>query len=463
MEKLNINKTYIIGISLTSALGGLLFGYDWVVIGGAKPFYEKFFDIAGSPALQGWAMSSALIGCIFGSMLSGFLSGRYGRKRLLILAALFFILSALGTGASNSFVTFIIYRILGGLAIGLASNLSPMYIAEVAPASMRGKLVSLNQLTIVIGILAAQWINWMIAKPVPPGFTDLQIFNSWNGQTGWRWMFWAEIVPASLFFVLMFFVPESPRWLMKYSKTGKSSNILTKIGGAKYAQQEIENIRASFSSEDQKSNFHLLRKSKYKKILVIGIVLAVFQQWCGINVIFNYAEEVFSAAGYEVSDILFNIVLTGSVNLIFTFVAIYTVDKLGRKPLMLFGAGGLTIIYAIMGLFYYIGFQGWPLLLLVILAISTYAMSIAPVTWVLISEIFPNRIRGAAMAIATLALWSASFVLVYSFPFLNVRFGASGTFWLFGGISLAGFIFILMKLPETKGKSLEEIENELNN
>lgn len=462
MENSKINKTYILGISLISALGGLLFGYDWVVIGGAKPFYEKFFDIAGSPALQGWAMSSALIGCIFGSMLSGFLSGRYGRKRLLILAAFLFILSALGTGASNSFVPFIIYRILGGLAIGLASNLSPMYIAEIAPASIRGKLVSLNQLTIVIGILAAQWINWMIAKPVPPGFTDMEILNSWNGQTGWRWMFWAENVPAALFFVLMFFVPESPRWLLKYGNTVKSTGILTKIGGEEYARKEIENIQASFHSEDQKSGFKALRESKYRKILIIGIVLAVFQQWCGINVIFNYAEEVFSAAGYEVSDILFNIVLTGSVNLIFTFVAIYTVDKLGRKPLMLFGAGGLAIIYAVMGLLYYTGSQGWPLLVLVVLAIATYAMSLAPVTWVLISEIFPNRIRGAAMAVATLALWSASFVLAYSFPFLNAGLGASGTFWLYGGISLAGFLFILKKLPETKGKSLERIEIELN-
>jgi len=446
---------------MVSAMGGLLFGYDWVVIGGAKPFYEKFFDIANSPTLQGWAMSCALIGCLLGAITSGAFSDRFGRKKLLIFSAFLFTLSAIGTGSSNLFTPFIFYRILGGIGIGLASNLSPMYIAEISPAAMRGKFVSLNQLTIVIGILLAQIVNWQIAEPVAPDATDAQIMASWNGQMAWRWMFWAETIPAGLFFFLMFFVPESPRWLAKNGNKNKVLTILGRIGGKEYAQNEYSSIRETLKDNSGKVNFKELLAPGVKKILLIGIVLAAFQQWCGINVIFNYAEEVFAAAGYGVSDILFNIVVTGSVNLVFTFVAIFTVDKLGRRALMLLGAGGLAGIYAFMGAAYYFEITGWPLLLLVVIAIACYGMSLAPVTWVVLSEIFPNRIRGAAMAVATVSLWLASFLLTYTFPLLNNAFGASGTFWLYGIISIAGFVFILKKLPETKGKSLEEIEHEI--
>lgn len=456
-----LNTKYIFLISIVSAMGGLLFGYDWVVIGGAKPFYEKFFDIANSPNLQGWAMSCALIGCLLGAITSGVFSDKYGRKRLLIFAAFLFTLSAVGTGASNAFTPFILYRILGGIGIGLASNLSPMYIAEVAPASMRGKFVSLNQLTIVIGILLAQLANWQIAEPVAPNATDAEILASWNGQMAWRWMFWAETIPAGLFFFFMFLVPESPRWLAKNGNENKIIAILSKVGGADYARKEYENIRASLVNETSKVNFRELFEPGVKKILLIGIVLAAFQQWCGINVVFNYAEEVFAAAGYGVSDILFNIVITGSVNLIFTFVAIYTVDKLGRRALMLVGAGGLAGIYALMGAAYFFQITGWPLLLLVVMGIACYAMSLAPVTWVVLSEIFPNRIRGAAMAVATVSLWLASFLLTYTFPLLNSAFGASGTFWMYGIICVGGLVFIAKKLPETKGRTLEEIEKEI--
>jgi SP family sugar porter-like MFS transporter len=448
---------------MVSALGGLLFGYDWVVIGGAKPFYEKFFNIAQSPNLQGWAMSSALLGCLLGAITSGIFSDRYGRKKLLIFSAFLFTLSAVGTGASNQYNIFIIYRILGGVGIGLASNLSPMYIAEVSPAPVRGKFVSLNQLTIVIGILLAQLANWQIAEPVAPGATDREILASWNGQTAWRWMFWAETIPAGLFFLLMFFVPESPRWLAKNGREAKVERILVRIGGVDYARKEYANIRQTLEKEIDKVNYRQLLEPALKKILLIGIVIAAFQQWCGINVIFNYAEEVFEAAGYGVSDILFNIVVTGSVNMVFTFVAIFTVDKLGRRALMLLGAGGLAGIYVLMGAAYYFQISGAMLLLLVVLAIACYAMSLAPVTWVLLSEIFPNRIRGAAMAVATVSLWVASFLLTYTFPLLNNAFGASGTFWLYGIICLGGVVFIYRKLPETKGKSLEEIEHEIIN
>jgi SP family sugar porter-like MFS transporter len=336
-----------------------------------------------------------------------------------------------------------------------------MYIAEISPAKVRGKFVSLNQLTIVIGILLAQLANWQIAEPVAPLATDAEILASWNGQIGWRWMFWAEIIPAALFFVLMFFVPESPRWLAKNGNEAMVQKIFSKIGGKEYAKIEYKNIRETLAREKHKVSFKYLLEPGMKKILLIGIVLAAFQQWCGINVIFNYAEEVFEAAGYGVSDILFNIVVTGSVNLIFTFVALFTVDRMGRRALLLLGAGGLGGIYAFMGAAYYIHLTGWPLLLLVVIAIACYAMSLAPVTWVVISEIFPNKIRGAAMAVATVSLWLASFLLAYTFPLLNELLGASGTFWLYGLISVAGFIFIYRKLPETKGKSLEQIEHEI--
>jgi SP family sugar porter-like MFS transporter len=335
-----------------------------------------------------------------------------------------------------------------------------MYIAEVAPGKVRGRFVSINQLTIVIGILAAQITNLLIADKVEVNATDVEILSSWNGQFGWRWMFWAELVPAGLFLIFMWFVPESPRWLaLKNKNKEKSISILKRIGGNEYALLEYENIAQTLKNVS-KINLGDLFKPNVLKLLVIGIVIAVFQQWCGINVIFNYAEEVFSAAGYGVSDILFNIVLTGSVNLVFTLVAMAVVDKWGRKGLMLTGAGGLAGIYGAMGIMYYFQIQGWPLLVLVVLAISCYAMSLAPVTWVVLSEIFPNRIRGAAMSIATIALWSACFLLTYTFPLLNNMLKASGTFWLYGFICVLGFWFIYKKLPETKGKSLETIESE---
>lgn len=462
MEKHSYNWKFLVGISLVTAMGGLLFGYDWVVIGGAKPFYEPFFGIAGNAILQGWAMSCALIGCILGVILSGWLTDRYGRKKLLILAAGLFVMASLGTGASGSFSAFVLFRIIGGIGIGLASNLSPMYIAEIAPANVRGAFVSINQLTIVVGILAAQLINWRIAQPVPIGSTTSDILVSWNGQSGWRWMFYACAIPAGLFFILMWFVPESPRWMARKSENHEKVHlILAKIGGTDYAKAELAEIEETLGANSKKAGYKSLLQPGIRKLLIIGAVLAVFQQWCGINVIFNYAQEVFSAAGYSVSDILFNIVITGSVNLVFALVGMFTVDKLGRKALMLLGAGGLASIYAVMGTMYFLHIQGLPMLILVVMAIACYSMSLAPVTWVVLSEIFPNRIRGAAMSIGTFALWTACFILTYTFPILNKLLNVSGTFWLYGIICIIGFFFILKRLPETKGKSLEMIEREL--
>lgn len=445
-------------------MGGLLFGYDWVVIGGAKPFYEPYFNITNNAFLQGWAMSCALAGCLAGAVISGWLSDRLGRKKLLIFAAGLFVAASLGTGAAGSFTFFVIFRILGGVGIGLASNLSPMYIAEVTPGKVRGRFVSINQLTIVIGILAAQLINWRIARPVPPEATASDILASWNGQTGWRMMFYACSVPAGMFFILMWFVPESPRWLAKNIQNHvRARKVLSKIGGEDYSISEFAAIVESINEKAYNTGTAFLKQPGMAKLLILGIVLAVFQQWCGINVIFNYAQEIFSNAGYSVSDILFNIVITGCVNLVFTFAGMFTVDRLGRKGLMLLGAGGLAGIYAVLGTMYFLHMQGLPLLIMVVIAIACYAMTLAPVTWVVLSEIFPNRVRGTAMSIATFSLWAACFVLTYTFPLLNHILKASGTFWLYGGICILGFFFILKKLPETKGKSLEDIEKELTN
>ena len=454
------NMKYLRAITLVAALGGLLFGYDFVVIGGAKPFYEKFFNLTTSFQV-GWAMSCALVGCLIGSILSGGFSDKYGRKRLLSLAAFLFIAAAIWTGLAHTFASFVSARILGGIAVGLASNLSPMYIAEISPAHIRGKFVSINQLTIVIGILAAQIVNWLIAEPVPHGATTQEILQSWNGQYGWRWMFAVQTVPASLFFVLMFLVPESPRWLVRNGRDERALEVLHRIGGEVYAKYELADIKDTLKNETERVNFRDISEPRMRRILFIGIFLAVFQQWCGINVIFNYAEEVFAAAGYGVSDILFNIVVTGAVNLLFTFVAIHTVDRWGRKILMLTGSAGLALAYIFIGLSYYTQSRGIHVLLLVVLAIACFSCSLGPITWVILSEIFPNRIRGAAMSLAVFALWTGCFTLTYTFPLLNKAVGASYTFWIYSAVCIVGFVFIKIMLPETKGKSLEQIEREL--
>jgi sugar porter (SP) family MFS transporter len=457
----SFNSGYIWLISISAAMGGLLFGYDWVVIGGAKPFFEPYFHIT-DPAISGWANSCALIGCFFGAMLTGTLSGRVGRKHLLMISALIFIASSLGNALAGNFTSFIAWRMIGGLAIGLASNLSPMYIAEIAPSSMRGRLVSVNQLTIVVGVLLAQLINWLVVIDLPEGATEEVIRGSWYGQSAWRWMFGITAVPSALFLLATLLVPESPRWLMGKGRTGEARKVLEKIGGEAYADEALAEIQKSVHAEKDRENVSIreLFSPSLRPVLVLGIVLAVFQQWCGINVIFNYAEEIFSSAGYSLSNVLQNIAWTGSVNLVFTFVALGTVDRMGRRPLMIGGSIGLALVYSALGWCYFSQVTGLPVLLLVLAAIACYAMSLAPVTWVVISEIFPNRVRGKAMSVAIMSLWAACFILTYTFPILNKHLGASGTFWLYAGICVAGAIFIWIKLPETKGKSLEQIEND---
>jgi len=479
-----VNNAYVWMIASVAALGGLLFGYDWVVIGGAAKFYEAFFHLSDTAATVagdatfwqklvanavspvGWAQSCALLGCLAGALMSGALSDRFGRKPMLIAAAANFLVSSLGIAFAGSFQAFVLWRILGGVSIGLASNISPMYISEIAPASRRGLLVAINQLTIVIGILAAQLVNWLIARPVPDDITPAAFALTWNVLHGWRWMFAACAVPSLLFFLTSMFVPESPRWLCKAGAGERAQRTLARIGGPDYAAAAMAEIQGTLVHEDKHVRFHELIEKRVLAVLGLGIFLAVFQQWCGINVIFNYASEIFTQAGFNMNDALTSIVATGVVNLVFVFVALFTVDRLGRRPLMLFGAAGLAVIYVAIGYCYHLKGSGaavppYLFLALVLAAIGTYSMSLAPVVWVLISEIFPNRIRGTAMSIAVGCLWIACFILTYTFPILKTLLGVSVTFWIYAAICAGGFCVLWLRLPETKGKSLEQIEREL--
>ena len=413
-------------------MGGLLFGYDWVVIGGAKPFYEFYFGITDSPVMQGVAMSTALVGCLVGAMVAGAAADRWGRKPLLTTAAVLFTVSAVGTGLFNDFTLFNIARFVGGIGIGVASALSPMYIAEVSPANIRGRLVSLNQMTIVLGILAAQIVNMLLARD-----TSVVAEQAWNVAWGWRWMFWAETLPAALFLVMSLFIPESPVFKKLKVESGK--------------------LKVNKQEEGLKE----LMKGRYARVLVLGLVIAVFQQWCGTNVIFNYAQEIFTGAGYDVDGMFIDIVITGIANVVFTFVALYTIEKWGRRTLMLIGAGGLGLIYLTLGTCYFMEVKGVMMVCLVVTAISVYAMTLGPVTWTLLAEIFPNRIRGVAMATCTFALWVGCCTLTFSFPSMNAALGSSGSFWIYSAICICAFIFLWRRCPETKGKRLEELEKEL--
>ena len=425
------NKSFLYFICAVSAMGGLLFGYDWVVIGGAKPFYELYFGIADSPLMQGVAMTTALVGCLIGAMVAGGAADKYGRKPLLMFSAVLFTVSAIATGLFNDFTMFNIARFIGGVGIGVASALAPMYIAEVSPADIRGRMVSLNQMTIVLGILSAQIVNMLLARD-----TTVAENMAWDVEWGWRWMFWAETLPAALFLLMSFFIPESPVFL--------------KLKAATISQHTR-----------REAGLKELMERKYGKVLLLGLVIAVFQQWCGTNVIFNYAQEIFVGAGFDVDGMFINIVITGIANVAFTFVALYTIEKWGRRTLMLLGAGGLGLIYLTLGTCYFMGMTGILMVALVVAAIPVYAMTLGPVTWTLLAEIFPHRVRGIAMATCTFALWVGCCTLTFSFPSMNAALGSSGTFWIYSAICCCAFVFLFRNCPETKGKSLEELEKEL--
>ena len=440
------SKGFLYFICAVSAMGGLLFGYDWVVIGGAKPFYELYFGIGGSPVMQGVAMSTALVGCLVGAMMAGAAADKFGRKPLLVTAAVLFTVSAVATGIFNDFTLFNVARFIGGVGIGVASALSPMYIAEVSPADIRGRMVSLNQMTIVLGILAAQVVNMLLARE-----TSVAESQAWNIAWGWRWMFWAETVPAALFLLMSFFIPESPVFI-------KLRNERLEVRGMNTSQAQILPTKVITPLSSQLS---ILTSKKYSKVLLLGLVIAVFQQWCGTNVIFNYAQEIFVGAGFDVDGMFINIVITGIANVIFTFVALYTIEKWGRRTLMLIGAGGLGLIYLTLGTCYFLEVKGLLMVCLVVAAISVYAMTLGPVTWTLLAEIFPHRVRGIAMATCTFALWVGCCTLTFSFPSMNAALGSSGTFWIYSAICACAFVFLWNRCPETKGKSLEQLEQEL--
>ena len=428
------NRRFIYFICLVSAMGGLLFGYDWVVIGGAKPFYELYFGIGDSPLMQGVAMTTALVGCLAGAMVAGAAADRYGRKPLLTVAAVLFTVSAIATGLFNDFTLFNVARFVGGIGIGVASALSPVYIAEVSPKEIRGRMVSMNQMAIVIGILAAQIVNMLLAKD-----TGVAESQAWNREWGWRWMFWAETLPAALFLVMSFMIPESPVFVQL--KKARGSNMM--------------------KERSEQAGLKELLQPKYSRMLLLGLIVAVFQQWCGTNVIFNYAQEIFTGAGFDVDGMFINIVITGIANVIFTLVALYVIERWGRRTLILIGAGGLGLIYLTLGTCYYMQVTGVMMVALVVAAISVYAMTLGPVTWTLLAEIFPNRIRGVAMGVCTFALWVGCCTLTFSFPSMNASLGSSGTFWAYSLICICAFAYLWRNCPETKGKSLEELEKEL--
>jgi SP family xylose:H+ symportor-like MFS transporter len=450
---------YVWGIALVAALGGLLFGYDWVVIGGARQFFEVYFHLTTTSSI-GWANSCALVGCFGGSLIAGRLGDRFGRKPVLLASAVLFAVSSILTGWASSFTTFIVWRVAGGLAIGLSSNISPLYITEVSPASHRGRLVSLNQFAIVTGILLAQVMNWRIAEAVPAHISPEALLASWNVQQGWRWMFTAVAVPAVIFLAAAFAIPESPRWLLARGRQQSARHVLRKVGGSvAYADAEVMAISNALKEEEtQTASWRGLLQPGVRSILFLGIALAVLQQWSGINILFSYAEEVYRAAGLGTNQIFLDIVITGTINLLFTLVAMAVVDRIGRRPLMLFGCCGIAVSHLLAGLAYRMGWHGVPVLVLTLCAIGCYAMTLAPLTWVLIAEIFPNRMRSLGVSVAVSTLWISSFVLTYSFPFINSALGSSGTFFTYGGICVAGGVIVLLYVPETKGRTLEEIE-----
>ena len=434
------NHRYILSISFISALGGYLFGFDFAVISGALPFLREQFTLTAW--WEGFLTGSLALGCIVGCLVAGQLTDRFGRRPGLMTAALIFALSSLGMASAPSLPTFITMRFVAGIGVGMASIVSPLYIAEISPAHVRGRNVSINQLTIVIGILVTNLVNYSLAD---------------SGPEAWRWMFGLGSVPSVLFLIGVLFLPESPRYLIKAGKSLRARATLGKIGDNEFADTTLKEIENSLQDTRRVSYREVFSKA-VRPAVIVGIGLAMFQQFCGINVVFNYTSTIFEAVGADLNRQLMETVSIGVVNLIFTLVAMRLVDRLGRRPLMLFGAIGLTISYLVLSTLLRI--QASPALvsLFVLISIGIYGTSLAPVTWVLISEIFPNRVRGKASSIAVVALWVAYFILVLTFPVMAENLGTYGPFYVYAGVCLIGFLFIKRRVKETKGKTLEELE-----
>ncbi len=466
MEK--SNRKYLMTLTLTATLGGLLFGYDTAVISGTVGSLEEFFilpfglDELSSNTRLGFVVSSALIGCVLGGISGGLISKKMGRRNGLILAALLFLISAMGSAMPEIFIKpvgeadhtffiiFIVYRIIGGIGVGLASMLSPLYIAEIAPAASRGKLVSMNQFAIIFGMLVVYFVNYFIA---------LQGDETWLNQTGWRWMFASEVIPASLFLLFLLFVPDTPRSLVMKGKPKKALDVLEKVNGSAAAKAILEEIKGSFEQHSGKLfSFGF-------SVIIIGILLSVFQQFVGINVVLYYAPEIFKSMGSATDTALLQTIVVGAVNLLFTVLAIQTVDRFGRKPLMLLGAAGMAISMFALGTAFFSKAMGLFSLICMLVYVASFAMSWGPVTWVLLSEIFPNKIRGRAMALAVTAQWVSNYLVSWTFPmmdknsFLIEKFNHGFSYWIYGVMGLLALFVVWKFVPETKGKTLEEMEH----
>ncbi len=461
------SSTYLLKLTLVATLGGLLFGYDTAVISGTVGSLESFFVLpfglgeTAANARLGLVVSSALIGCVIGGISGGFISRKLGRKKGLILAAILFLLSAIGSSMPEMFIKpigegdhtfiyiFIFYRVIGGIGVGLASMLSPLYIAEIAPAKNRGKLVSLNQFAIIFGMLIVYFVNYYIAR---------QGDDTWLNSIGWRWMFASETIPAGIFLILLFFVPDTPRSLVLKSQPEKAMEVLTKVNGFKEAEKILADIQNTVVSHSGKLfSFGMT-------VIVIGVLLSVFQQFVGINVVLYYAPEIFKSMGSGTDTALLQTIIVGSVNLLFTVLAIMTVDKLGRKPLMIVGALGMAISMFALGTTFFTETVGIAALVFMLFYVASFAMSWGPVTWVLLSEIFPNRIRGRAMAIAVAAQWISNYLISWTFPmmdknsYLLEKFNHGFAYWIYGVMGILAMLLVWKFVPETKGKTLEEME-----
>lgn len=439
----SVNHSYILGISFISALGGYLFGFDFAVISGALPFLRTEFGL--NVWWEGFLTGSLALGCIVGCLIAGKLSDRYGRRPGLLLAALLFALSSLGMALASSLTYFVLMRFGAGIGVGMASMLSPMYIAEVSPAAIRGRNVAINQLTIVLGVLVTNLVNYQLSD---------------NGPESWRWMFGLGVAPAILFFVGVLWLPESPRWLVNVGRLEQAQAVLSKIGNPFYVQRTLHDICQSeqVTTGTRRPTFGAVFERSVRPAVMVGIGLAIFQQLCGINVVFNYTSTIFESVGASLDRQLLETVSIGIVNVVFTLLAMRLVDRLGRRPLMLMGSMGLAILYVILALLLQNQAATVWVSITVLVAIAVYATSLAPVTWVLIAEIFPNAIRGTAISVATISLWGAYFILVFTFPILAEYLGTYGPFWLYAVICMFGFAFVRRNVRETKGKTLEELE-----
>jgi MFS transporter, SP family, arabinose:H+ symporter len=440
------NLKYVYFVSIIAAVGGLLFGYDTAVIAGAIGFLEIKFQL--TPVMTGWAASSAIWGCVAGAMGAGYVSDKFGRKSTLIVTAILFAVSGIASAVPRDLTEFVIARFVGGIGVGAASMLSPLYISEIAPASKRGMLVTIYQLAIVIGINLIYYINLLIA-----GSGNEQ----WNIDMGWRYMLGSEAIPAALFLIALFFVPESPRWLASRNRRKEAMAILEKVNGTERAKEVMAEIEATLHEE--KGTIGELFAPGLRTAMIIGVFLAVFSQITGINAIIYYAPEIFKSVGFGTDSAMLQTVIIGVTNTLFTFVAIQFIDKVGRRKLLLWGVAGMTICLLGVGTVFYFDLSSGPLLLIFILGfIASFASSLGPIPWVIISEIFPTKTRGIAMSIAILMLWVGVVLITQLTPVLLKEAGGAVTFWIFGGNAILLWLFTYKMIPETKGKTLEEIE-----